>query len=91
MAVVISGQLICATLAEAQLVEAHLREHARLTRAEAGCVSFEVRQTNDPLLWEVREEFVDGAALEAHQARTARSAWAKATAGIKRAYIRSER
>lgn len=68
-------------------VVAALPEHIRLTRAEPGCLLFEV--TADPDIsgrFLVREEFTDRAAFEAHQRRTAASAWARASDGIPRDY-----
>ena len=82
----LSGRLICASPSEAARVRAHLPEHTRLTRAEPGCVAFEVRPTEDPLVWALDEEFADRAAFEAHQARTGASDWARETAGITRDY-----
>ncbi len=78
------GRLICLTDAEAQAVRAHLGEHIRLTRAEAGCLSFDVTQADDPLIWEVAEAFRDRVAFDAHQARTRESVWFAATRGILR-------
>jgi quinol monooxygenase YgiN len=49
-------------------------------------VAFEVRPTEDPLVWALDEEFADRAAFEAHQARTGASDWARETAGITRDY-----
>ncbi len=83
----LTGQLICADEGQNALVAAHLPEHIRLTRAEAGCVSFDVRQSADPLVWDVAEAFSDRAAFEAHQARAAASAWRQATKGIERQYV----
>jgi quinol monooxygenase YgiN len=80
------GQLICATEQEAARVRAHLGEHLRLTRAEPGCLSFEVSQGADPLVWQVDESYADRAAFEAHRARMADTAWANASAGIRREY-----
>lgn len=82
----ISGQLICAAPEEADAVRRHLPRHVELTRAEPGCVAFDVCPTDDPWVWQVHEEFVDGAALEAHQRRVAASEWGSATTGIKRRY-----
>ncbi len=81
----LNGQLICADLLEAARVTAHLPAHIAATRAEAGCVSFEVTQSA-PLVWDVAETFVDRAAFDAHQARGATSVWARETAGIRRVY-----
>lgn len=55
------------------MVTAHAPDHIRLTRAEPGCLSFDIAPTNDPMVWEVDETFRDRAALDAHQARTRES------------------
>ena len=78
------GQLICLTEDEAQLVRLHLPLHLALTRAEAGCLTFVVDATEDPMVWEVIETFRDCASFDAHQARTRDSAWFAATRGILR-------
>lgn len=85
-AVRLSGQLICASQQEVDLVETYLPEHIRLTRLEPGCLSFEVTRTADPLVWSVEERFVDMPAFEAHQARTRASQWGTETKAIRRAY-----
>ncbi|MCL2544195.1 MAG: antibiotic biosynthesis monooxygenase [Nocardioidaceae bacterium] len=84
--VVLSGRLVCRSGAEAELVTAYLPRHVELTRAEDGCLSFEVTATGDPLIWLVRERFTDAAAFRAHQARVNASEWGRATAGIERDY-----
>ncbi|WP_205754723.1 putative quinol monooxygenase [Pseudarthrobacter sp. NamE5] len=43
-----SGQLVCRDDDLAAVVE-HLAHHVALTRAEAGCISFSVTRTGDPL------------------------------------------
>lgn len=86
MGVTLTGTLTCATDAEAARVRAALPEHIRLTRAETGCISFEVVQTDDPMVWAVAERFADAAAFQAHQSRAAASDWARQTAGIARDY-----
>jgi quinol monooxygenase YgiN len=90
MGIVLSGQLICDTEDQAARVRAHIDDHIRLTRAEPGCLSFRVNETDDPLIWQVDEEFVDAAAFDAHQARTRASIWAKETAGITRDFTKTE-
>ena len=82
----LSGRLLCASAEEADIVRRHLPEHVRLTRAEPGCLSFEVTPTDDPLTWRVEERFADRAAFDAHQRRTRTSAWGAATAAIRRNY-----
>ena len=86
----LTGRLICADEGQAALVAAYLTEHIRLTRAEPGCISFEVRQSGDPLVWEVAEVFSSRAAFQAHQARAAASACGQATKGIERQYVITE-
>lgn len=70
---------------------AALKTHIDLTRAEDGCLEFNV----DPcpsikhrLL--VSELFVNKASFDAHQARTKASDWARVSACIKRQYEISE-
>ncbi len=85
--VVLAGRLICRTPEERAAVRAHLPEHLGLTRAEPGCLSFDVDEdAARPGEWIVSERFADRAAFEAHQARAAASAWGAATAGILRDY-----
>lgn len=82
--ITLTGQLICTNATEADLVREHLPEHVRLTREEPGCLSFNIRPTADPLVWQVDEAFTDRAAFETHSSRTRASAWHKATAHVKR-------
>lgn len=86
MGVTLQGYLRCSDDTEAARVRAALEEHVRLTRAEAGCVSFHVTATEDPLVWQVAEEFTTPAAFEVHQARAGASDWARETKGIARDY-----
>ena len=78
------GQLICMTQDEVAAVRQHLSDHIALTRAEPGCLTFEVTPTDDPMVYEVMEAFRDRPSFDAHQARTRDSAWFAATRGILR-------
>ncbi|WP_137112557.1 putative quinol monooxygenase [Rhodobacter sp. SY28-1] len=80
----VTGTLTCSTVEDADLVRQHLPEHIRLSRAEPGCLTFNVDPTDDPLVWRLDESFVDQAAFAAHQTRTRVSVWYEATAGLKR-------
>lgn len=80
----LKGHLICASDTEAQAVQSHLADHISASRAEPGCLSFEVVQTDDPMVWEVMETFRTRADFDAHQVRTRTSAWFHATRGILR-------
>lgn len=82
----LTGQLICRDAAEARIVTEQLPRHIELTRAEPGCLSFQVTPTTDPLVWDVEERFEDEVVFRAHQARVAASDWGRATAGIERRY-----
>jgi quinol monooxygenase YgiN len=82
----LSGFLRCASMAEVETVQRYLPDHMRLTRAEPGCISFEVSQTDDPLVWRVEELFADQAAFDFHQQRTRASKWFAATSAIVRKY-----
>ncbi|QDT70125.1 Antibiotic biosynthesis monooxygenase [Planctomycetes bacterium MalM25] len=66
-------------------VETELPRHIELTRAEAGCVRFEVTQDpNDPSRYEVNEEFIDAEAFRAHQLRVRSSPWEAVAARVER-------
>ncbi|WP_194411018.1 putative quinol monooxygenase [Microbacterium cremeum] len=82
----LTGQLVCESSEQAELVVQHLPMHMALTRAEPGCISFEVHRTNDALIWQVDERFESEAAFGAHQDRVAASEWGRATARIRRQY-----
>lgn len=84
--VTLEGSLICDHPAEAALVAALLPSHIRLTRAEPGCLAFEVTSTDDPLVWSVSERFSNAQSFRAHQTRVATSEWGVATASIERRY-----
>jgi len=84
--ITLTGFLVCTTAEEAARVRTHLPDHIALTLAEPGCLSFQVTPTGDPMVWQVAETFTDRAAFEAHQSRAARSAWAEASAGVRRDY-----
>ncbi|AMM22143.1 antibiotic biosynthesis monooxygenase [Frondihabitans sp. PAMC 28766] len=82
----LSGLLVCASAEQAAVVARYLPAHAALTRAEPGCVSFEVTPTADPLVWQVDERFTGESVFRAHQDRVGASEWGRVTAGIERRY-----
>ena len=83
----VTGTLTCSTAEQADTVRSHLPDHIRLSRAEPGCLTFNVDPTDNPLVWRLDESFVDRAAFEAHQTRTRASAWFKATADLTRDFV----
>jgi quinol monooxygenase YgiN len=80
----VTGTLACATPDEAAIVRAYLPEHIRLSRAEPGCLKFNVVPTEDPLVWRLDEAFVDRQAFEAHQTRTRDSVWFQVSSNLGR-------
>jgi quinol monooxygenase YgiN len=81
----LTGYLLCANLEEADRVSELAPEHIRLTRAEPGCLKFDLfRSHEDPTCFAVSEVFRDRAAFEAHQARTRASLWWAGTSAIRR-------
>ncbi len=86
----LTGRLVCPSHAHARRVAMALPAHMRLTQAEAGCIAFDVRPTEDPLVWTVDETFASRAAFDAHQQRMAASDWAAQTKDITRDYVMTE-
>jgi quinol monooxygenase YgiN len=84
--VFLSGQLICRDKDEVAIVVQHLPLHVKLTRAEEGCISFEVQPIQGSLEWQVEERFRDADAFRAHQERVIQSEWGRVTAGMERRY-----
>lgn len=73
--------------AQREATEAALVEHVALTRAEAGCLSFDVvPDSADPECFSVREAFLGPEAFAAHQSRVANSAWGTLTKDFERQY-----
>jgi quinol monooxygenase YgiN len=86
----VTGTLTCSTADEAAIVQRLLPEHIRLSRAEPGCLTFNVDPTEDPLVWRLDESFVDKDAFRAHGERMRSSAWFAATAGLARNFAVQE-
>lgn len=82
----LTGTLNCASLHDAGIVAAHVGDHIRLSRAEPGCLAFDITPTADPLVWQIAERFVDRAAFDIHQTRTRASQWFRATGHIPRVF-----
>ncbi len=85
MPIHLTGRLICASEAQAALVREYLPAHIRLTRAEPGCLHFDVSHAG-AMTWDVRETFADRPAFDAHQLRTRASDWGRMTQAIAREY-----
>lgn len=83
----LTGTLTCAR-GEAGAVRDALPAHVALSRAEPGCLSFDVTETA-PGVFAVSETFTDRAAFDAHQARTRASKWWQATGHMTRDFTLS--
>lgn len=78
------GHLVCVTEDEVAAVQAHLAAHIALTRAEPGCLAFEITPTDDPMVFEVMETFRTRDDFNAHNTRTRASDWFAATRSVLR-------
>ena len=75
-----------------EAIAAALPLHIELSRAETGCVRFDVNP--DPKVagrYNVSELFTDRQSFDAHQARVKASAWGEISADIPREYAIRER
>ena len=73
-------------------VTSELPRHIELTRAEPGCLVFEVTQDqNNAHRFNVYEVFSDRQAFDVHQARVRRSKWGEVTQRVARHYEISEK
>ena len=69
-------------------VRAAAPDHIRLSRAEPGCLRFEMTEDAAiPGRFHVDEAFTDAEAFAAHQARNRASDWWRITEGIPRHFI----
>ena len=84
--VVLKGYIIVADK-DLSTVKQELENHKKLTRAEKGCLVFEVNQNKDnPNRFDVYEEFTNKQAFETHQARVKSSDWGRVSANAERHY-----
>ncbi|MEM8498054.1 MAG: putative quinol monooxygenase [Pseudomonadota bacterium] len=73
--------------ADLDTVAAGLIEHIQLTRAEDGCLVFEISQDQkNPLRFNVYEEFESQASFQKHQERVRASTWGSITRNVQRQY-----
>jgi len=88
--ITLTGTLTAKNAAEAEMVRQFFPEHIRLSRAEPGCLKFEVTPGADPLVWHLDEAFINAAAFEAHQSRTRASVWFEKSAPLARDFHKTE-
>ncbi|SIS64436.1 GNAT family N-acetyltransferase [Paracoccus saliphilus] len=88
--IALSGRLICADTAQMMTALSLLPDHVELSRAEPGCLRFDIWQDDDPMLWHLSEVFTDADAFAAHQARAGSSEWGRKSADIERDFHKRE-
>jgi len=72
---------------ELDVVTAALEVHKKLTRAEPGCLKFNVRPDRDILgRYSVYEKFASQQAFDAHQERVKTSEWGRVSVNVERHY-----
>ena len=82
--VALHGKLLCSDVGQMMTALSLLPDHIALSRAEAGCLRFDIAQDDNPLHWSLSEVFTDAAAFAAHQTRTADSTWGRDSSGMAR-------
>ena len=80
----INGTIACDP-DDLELLLTALPGHLALSRAEPGCLAFDIRVSGaDPCVFVVTERFADRAAFDTHTARTRASSWWAKTRHIPR-------
>ena len=70
-----------------QAVQDEIPNHIQLTRAEPGCLVFEISRHNEIAnRFSVYEEFVDRRSFELHQKRVGESVWGAVSVDVERYY-----
>ncbi|WP_245781102.1 putative quinol monooxygenase [Celeribacter neptunius] len=87
--ILLTGTMTCAQ-DEIESVVSLLPMHIRQSRAEPGCLQFELWQDElKPTEFHITEVFRDERAFEAHQDRTRNSDWFRVTGHMMRDYRKS--
>ncbi len=82
--IVISGTITCEP-DDLEMLAKEVKGHIALTRAEAGCISFDITQSAPGACeFVISERFTDRAAFDAHTTRTRASDWWTKTQHIPR-------
>ena len=87
--VFLDGLLVATTAADRAVIDLYLDDHILLTRAEPGCLKFEV--TQDPKkrnVFIVSEEFEEEEDFEFHQERAKASEWGKVSEKLERKFTK---
>lgn len=73
--ITVQGRLICRDMGQMMVALDLLPEHVAASREEPGNLRFDLRQSDNPLVWHVEELFANIDAMEAHRLRAANSRW----------------
>lgn len=85
--VILKGHIIVADV-DLEAVKSALPQHIQLTKAEQGCLVFNVTLDKyNPNKFHVYEEFTNQAAFDNHQLRVKQSGWGNVTTQVKRHYF----
>ncbi|MCF6305471.1 MAG: antibiotic biosynthesis monooxygenase [Rhodobacteraceae bacterium] len=87
--VFLDGLLVATTAADRAVIDLYLEEHIALTRAEPGCLKFEVYE--DPKkrnTFIVSEVFDSESSFDAHQERAKNSEWGKVSEKLERKFTK---
>lgn len=86
--IVLTGQLYIPVAEQAHL-KPFLDAHIAATKAEPGCLFFEVTEDrSDPTLFHVSERFADQAAFEFHQQRGGATPWGQSSGHLQRKFTK---
>lgn len=86
----LSGHLRCDDVGQLLRALDLLPEHAELSRAEPGCLRFDMAQTDDPLIFTLNELYADDEAFQSHRERLHNARWGAESKGIGRAFERHD-
>lgn len=86
--ITLHGRLICHDMAQLMTALELLPGHVAASRAEPGCLHFDIAQSDDPMVWTLSEIFADDDAFAAHQTRTKASPWGRDSASMGRDFHR---
>lgn len=88
--IALAGRLICADARQMMTALSLLPDHVDHSRAEPGCLRFDLWQDEDPLVWNLSELFADAEAFSAHQDRTKASIWGRDSTDLGRDFRKRE-
>lgn len=85
--VYLDGLLIATSAAQRAVIDLYLEDHIELTRAEPGCLKFEVTEDpGDRNKFHVSEIFDSEEAFDAHQVRAKASEWGQHSEKLERKF-----